>query len=92
MRNIPVDGNQHVKAGFLSGSKKLSIVETAESSEAARLAIVVGELMSERLVNALVQQDTHQRAASKLSLASSRACRAISRVTVGKPSRNLSRL
>jgi hypothetical protein len=62
MRKVLIHGNQYFKTCLLRSRDQFTVCETLKTCEAARLALVICELMTERLVDTLVQQETHSAA------------------------------
>jgi hypothetical protein len=62
MRDVLVHGNQYVKTCLPRRGDEPTVGKPLEACEATGLAIVICELMTKGLVDALVQQDTHSAA------------------------------
>jgi hypothetical protein len=87
-----VYGDDHLEPGGFGGGQEISVLETSKFYVPRSLAIVIGKEMPQTLINALVDEESHQTRASKSCFASSNARRAASRETVGNPVRKSSRV
>src|SRR5262249_3387224 len=92
-RYIFVDCDEHIE-GLLGRCQKLAVLFATETRFGCGLAIVTmrAQKSFDSARHTLVKHQLHRRLAARLLRASSKAVIAFSRVTVGKSSRNSSRV
>ncbi len=88
MLQAVIDGDENVIASEFGSFHQLAILLALQVCKLCGMGDVILEAETEADGQALVEQDLHAIRASNDSLASSSACIAISRVTVGNWSRN----
>jgi len=58
-RHVLINGDQHFKACLLGCGEEFAVAQALQTRVAAGLAVVAGEMVAQRLVDALVQEDAH---------------------------------